>query len=512
MGAYESQVTGLLGEKLGMTQVWDDNNRVVPVTVVKAGPCVVTAGPDSGHRRLQRRPARLRCDRPPQGEQAPAGSVREGRRHAAPPPRRDPHDQGLRVHARPGDRAPDVFEAGQSVDVTGTTKGKGYAGVMKRHGFKGMGASHGAHRNHRKPGSIGGCATPGRVFKGMRMAGRMGGERQTTQSLHDSRRRRRERLHPDQGCRPRPEGRPRARPYRREGGTRWLPAPRPSQYDVHVDLKDAAGEKVGTVELPAEIFDVQVNIPLIHQVVVAQLAAARQGTHDTKTRGEVRGGGRKPYRQKGTGRARQGSTRAPQFVGGGVVHGPHAARLLAAHPQEDEGRRTARCPLGPRPRGSHPRPHGPGHRRDAVDQGRARRAAHDLRAQAHPRGRRPWRRRRVEEPAQRRAGPPARRRPAEHLRRARLRRRGLHPGRARDVPRGPDHRQGRQGRRDRVRETEEEQHDHASPTRATSCSRPSSPRRPTACSTRTSTRSSSHPDANKTQIKIAVEACSGSRS
>jgi len=77
-----------------------------------------------------------------------------------------------------------------------------------------------------------------------------------------------------------------------------------------------------TVELPAEVFDVQVNVPLIHQVVVAQLAAARQGTHDTKTRGEVRGGGKKPYRQKGTGRARQGSTRAPQFAGGGVVHGP----------------------------------------------------------------------------------------------------------------------------------------------------------------------------------------------
>jgi large subunit ribosomal protein L4 len=83
-----------------------------------------------------------------------------------------------------------------------------------------------------------------------------------------------------------------------------------------------AGETVGTVELPAEIFDAKVSIPLIHQVVVAQLAAARQGTHKTKTRAEVRGGGRKPYRQKGTGRARQGSTRAPQFAGGGVVHGP----------------------------------------------------------------------------------------------------------------------------------------------------------------------------------------------
>ncbi|WP_446664878.1 50S ribosomal protein L4, sunset domain variant [Flexivirga sp. B27] len=89
-----------------------------------------------------------------------------------------------------------------------------------------------------------------------------------------------------------------------------------------VDIKSATGAAAGTVELPAEIFDVQTNVPLIHQVVVAQLAAARQGTHSTKTRGEVRGGGKKPYRQKGTGRARQGSTRAPQFAGGGTVHGP----------------------------------------------------------------------------------------------------------------------------------------------------------------------------------------------
>ena len=89
-----------------------------------------------------------------------------------------------------------------------------------------------------------------------------------------------------------------------------------------VDVYDISGAKTGTVELPAELFDVTANIPLIHQVVVAQLAAARQGTHSTKTRGDVRGGGAKPYRQKGTGRARQGSRRAPQWVGGGVVHGP----------------------------------------------------------------------------------------------------------------------------------------------------------------------------------------------
>ncbi|ACZ29667.1 ribosomal protein L4/L1e [Xylanimonas cellulosilytica DSM 15894] len=89
-----------------------------------------------------------------------------------------------------------------------------------------------------------------------------------------------------------------------------------------VDVLDAQGKKAGQAELPAEVFDVVTNVPLIHQVVVAQRAAARQGTHATKTRGEVRGGGRKPYKQKGTGRARQGSTRAPQFAGGGTVHGP----------------------------------------------------------------------------------------------------------------------------------------------------------------------------------------------
>ncbi|MFE9767730.1 50S ribosomal protein L4 [Streptomyces sp. NPDC005808] len=90
-----------------------------------------------------------------------------------------------------------------------------------------------------------------------------------------------------------------------------------------IDIQSPSGDNAGTIELPAEIFDVEkISIPLLHQVVVAQLAAARQGTHKVKRRGEVRGGGRKPYRQKGTGRARQGSTRAPQFAGGGVVHGP----------------------------------------------------------------------------------------------------------------------------------------------------------------------------------------------
>jgi large subunit ribosomal protein L4 len=101
-----------------------------------------------------------------------------------------------------------------------------------------------------------------------------------------------------------------------------------------VSITQPTGGDAGTVELPAELFDVQTNVPLIHQVVVAQLAAARQGTHSTKTRGEVRGGGRKPYRQKGTGRARQGSTRAPQFAGGGTVHGPQPRSYAQRTPKK----------------------------------------------------------------------------------------------------------------------------------------------------------------------------------
>ncbi len=116
-----------------------------------------------------------------------------------------------------------------------------------------------------------------------------------------------------------------------------------------VSITSPAGEATGTVELPDTVFDAQASIPLMHQVVIAQLAAARQGTHSTKTRAEVSGGGKKPYRQKGTGRARQGSTRSPQFVGGGVSHGPQPRELRPADPEEDEGRRPARGPLGPGP-------------------------------------------------------------------------------------------------------------------------------------------------------------------
>jgi len=173
---------GLLGEKLGMTQVWDENNRVVPVTVVKAGPCVVTQvrSPETdGYSAVQIAFGAIdprKVTKPEAGHFAKAGVT--PRRHMVEIRTDDASEYTLGQEL-----GTDTFAAGQMVDVVGTTKGKGFAGVMKRHRFHGLKASHGVQRKHRSPGSIGGCATPGRVFKGMKMAGRMGGVRQTTQNL-----------------------------------------------------------------------------------------------------------------------------------------------------------------------------------------------------------------------------------------------------------------------------------------------------------------------------------------
>jgi len=176
------QIQGILGEKLGMTQVFDANNRMVPVTVVKAGPCVVTqirTQEKDGYSAVQLAYGQIdprKVTKPLAGHFAKAGVT--PRKHVI--ELRTDSTDGVEIGQEFG---VDIFADGASVDVTGTTKGKGTAGVMKRHGFAGVSASHGAHRNHRKPGSIGGCSTPGRVFKGMRMSGRMGVDKQTTQSL-----------------------------------------------------------------------------------------------------------------------------------------------------------------------------------------------------------------------------------------------------------------------------------------------------------------------------------------
>ena len=178
----ERNVKGLLGTKLGMTQLWDDNNRDVPVTVIEATTNVVTQvrqpQPDGynavqiGYGEIEGR----KVNKPTAGHFAKAGTT--PRRHVVEIRTADAANYEI------GAEIPvDTFEAGEQIDVTGTSKGKGFAGVMKRHGFAGVSASHGAHRNHRKPGSIGACATPGRVFKGLRMAGRMGSDTVTTQNV-----------------------------------------------------------------------------------------------------------------------------------------------------------------------------------------------------------------------------------------------------------------------------------------------------------------------------------------
>jgi len=179
---FERNVKGLLGTKLGMTQVWDDNNRIVPVTVIDARTNVVTQvrqPQTDGYNAVQVGFGEIdgrKVTKPRAGHFAKAGTT----------PRR--HVVEIRTADASGytigqELAVDTFAAGEEIDVTGTSKGKGFAGVMKRHGFAGVSASHGAHRNHRKPGSIGACATPGRVFKGVRMAGRMGADTVTTQNV-----------------------------------------------------------------------------------------------------------------------------------------------------------------------------------------------------------------------------------------------------------------------------------------------------------------------------------------
>jgi len=182
MSTHTRNVRGLLGTKLGMTQVWDANNRVVPVTVIAAGTNVVTQvrrAETDGYSAIQvgygEIPGR-KVTKPQAGHFAKAGVTPRRQLVEIRTDDADSYELGQEL-------SPDLFAAGEQVDITATSKGKGFAGVMKRHGFHGVSSSHGAHRNHRKPGSIGGCATPGRVFKGLRMAGRMGGETVTTMNL-----------------------------------------------------------------------------------------------------------------------------------------------------------------------------------------------------------------------------------------------------------------------------------------------------------------------------------------
>jgi len=175
-------VKGILGRKLGMTQAWDANNKMIPITVVEAGSNVITQIKNmdtDGYSAIQVAYGAIdprKVNKPDAGHFAKAGVTPRRFLAEIRTSEADSYTVGQELGV-------DLFEVGATVDVVGTSKGKGFAGHMKRHGFSGVGASHGAHRNHRKPGSIGATTTPGRVFKGTRMAGRMGQDRVTTLNL-----------------------------------------------------------------------------------------------------------------------------------------------------------------------------------------------------------------------------------------------------------------------------------------------------------------------------------------
>ena len=245
-----------------------------------------------------------------------AATVREFRRR-----------QRRRLRGRPEVRRRRPVRAGDLVDVTGVSKGKGFAGHIKRHNFQRGPKTHGSD-HHRAPGSIGPGTTPGRVYKGMKMAGHMGDERVTIKKVRVVRTDPERNLLLVKGT---PARRAQLADPREEG----LTMPQTTLYD-------RTGATVGSVELRRQLFAAPVNAAVLHQVVTAQLAGRRTGTHDTKTRGEVRGGGKKPYRQKGTGRARQGTRTRTALPGRRRRLRPAPALVRAAAAAQDEAARAAR--------------------------------------------------------------------------------------------------------------------------------------------------------------------------
>ena len=296
---------GILGRKLGMTQVFDpESGEVTAVTVIEAGPCpVVQVKTDEtdGYEAVQiafDEVAERKISKGERGHLAKAGA--SPHRHLVEFRGQSELQVGEAVTV-------EAFEPGEKVKVAGISIGKGFQGTIKRHNFHRGPVSHGSH-NVRKPGSIGASATPSRVFKGQKMAGRMGGVRITQPGLviHQ--------IDPERnlllvkGSVPGPEERP-----RRDPGGEVMAAPK---------AKLVGGKAAKDVTLDAEIFGAEVKPHLLHETVRAELNARRAGTRGAKTRGLVSGGRAKPWRQKGTGRARAGTIRAPQFTGGGVVFAP----------------------------------------------------------------------------------------------------------------------------------------------------------------------------------------------
>ena len=262
-------MSGLIGKKIGMTSIFDDNGKNIPCTVIEAGPCVVTqvrTKEVDGYEALQ-----LGFDDKKTANKAAEGHAKKAGTVAK---RKVVEFQGFEEEYKLGDQITvEHFTEGEFVDISGTSKGKGFQGVVKRHGFGGVGqATHGQHNRLRAPGSIGAASYPARVFKGMRMAGRMGAEKVKV---------------------------------------------------MKVAVLDINGKETGReVNLSKEVFAIEPNNHAVYLDVKQYLANQRQGTHKSKERGEIVGSTRKIKKQKGTGTARAGSIKNPLFKGGGRVFGP----------------------------------------------------------------------------------------------------------------------------------------------------------------------------------------------
>src|SRR5690349_3384084 len=296
---------GLIGRKLGMTRVFQEDGTAVPVTVIEAGPCRVVQVRDGGVQ------LGFGARRKSRATKAELGHAKKAGLDVAP--------QVLRTFAAangeglaPGAEVKvDIFAAGELVKVTGTTKGRGFQGVVHRHGFGGGPATHGNTR-HRKPGSISPGTDLSRVIKGKRMPATWARRAIPSWASPWSR------WMPSGICCS--SGGPSRAP-----GTELSPWPSREARAVMIEAphySPAGARRDAAFALPADPFDGTVNEPVLHQAVKVFLNNQRQGTAKTKTRSFVSGGNQKPWKQKGTGRARQGSTRAPHWRHGGIVFGP----------------------------------------------------------------------------------------------------------------------------------------------------------------------------------------------
>ena len=340
----------ILATKVGMTQVYNEAGVLVPVTVLQAGPCVVTrvkSEESDGYNAVQVAYGQIRTklvNKPDAGQLEKAGIEKEVVTRGE--HKREVFSAGRFLREFRFENASeynvkdvikaDIFAAGDKVDATAVSKGKGFQGAIKKHGQHRGPMAHGS-KFHRHQGSNGSSSDPSRVFKGKGMPGHMGHVTVTTQNLEVVRVDAENNLILVKGAIP--------------GSRKALVTLRETvkSKKANVSVYNTDGKEVGTIELNDAVFGVELNEHLVHLAVVAQLANKRQGTQKAKTRSEVSGGGRKPWRQKGTGHARQGSTRSPQWKGGGVVFAP-SPRYYTITLNKKEKRQALRCALSSRVR------------------------------------------------------------------------------------------------------------------------------------------------------------------